>query len=289
LDAFNSVAIEFHAGDSESPDRYPVKLRCAAGKAFSISSPSSFGESRRMAAFLAGLLRIPLADATTDHETILSPEHAADTLQQRLRTPAAAGEEPPLPSAMLSRVDRSATEAVITIPRRVEPFAGVIALFATAMIVFLLAPIFRSAWSRHGTPFGFTMLLVWILVFAILPLVSVAFAFGIVRNPVIVRVSPAAVRIERRGLLGTSTQIVAAEEILDVDSSAVHGIFQANPRTGPPRPAAASSYAKFLSSKGIVIKTRTGLVEFGGGLTATELAYLVWLIRKSLAVPSARF
>lgn len=286
LDEFHSVAIELHAGDSESPDRYPVKLLSSAGEPFTISSPADFGESRRLAEFLVRLLRIPLADATTEHETVLSPEHAADNIQQRLKTPGGAGEEPPLPARMRSHVDRSSTEMIITIPRRVAPFAGVVGLLGAAVIFFLPAPAFRNAWSRYGLSMSFSMLLVGVLVFAILPLVSVAIAFGFVRNTVIVRVSPLALTIDQRGVLRTSSRTIAAADILDVDSSAVHGIFQANQRGGSLAPAAASPHARLFPSKGVVIKTRESLVEFGGGLSAAELGYLIWLIRKSLAAPS---
>src|SRR5260370_36010021 len=84
LSEFNSVVIGFELGDSDSPDRYPVRLRTTTANDFVIYSPAQFVQARTQAEFLSRFLRLPLADATTDHQVIVSPERASDTLQAHL-------------------------------------------------------------------------------------------------------------------------------------------------------------------------------------------------------------
>jgi hypothetical protein len=113
---FSAVVIAFQAGDSDSADRYPVRLRALTGKDFDISSPTQFAESRKLAEYLSRAVRLPLADAITDHETIAPPERAADPLRERLRSAGPQEERAMPPSGMRSEVSTSRGYASIVIP-----------------------------------------------------------------------------------------------------------------------------------------------------------------------------
>jgi hypothetical protein len=123
-DEFNTIVIAFVPGDAESQDRYPVRLRAIAGKDFTVSSPTQFGESRRQAEFLSRELRFPLADETTEHEVVVAPEHAGETLQQRLRHAGTTAARPAAPLKMRFTVTESPAETTVVIPRRISRVAG---------------------------------------------------------------------------------------------------------------------------------------------------------------------
>ena len=77
LSEFNAVVIVHQAGDSDSGERYPVRLRSITGRDFVVSNPTEFGPSRSQAEYLSFFLRLPLVDTSTDHYTVIEPERAA--------------------------------------------------------------------------------------------------------------------------------------------------------------------------------------------------------------------
>src|SRR5579862_3123140 len=138
---FNAVLIDFQRGDSESPDCFPVRLRAITGKNLTISSPTDFGQARQQAAFLAGLLRFPLADATTEHEVVLTAEQAGASLQERSRSAVGPAEQLAPPPVIRSRVSELGRETIITIPKRMSRTAGAAAGIVAGLMLLIVAPI----------------------------------------------------------------------------------------------------------------------------------------------------
>jgi hypothetical protein len=43
-----------------------------------------------------------------------------------------------------------------------------------------------------------------------------------------------------------------------------------------------AAFKKYMPTKGIIVKSRQGLVTFGEGLTSEELRYLKWVLTRAL-------
>ncbi len=191
---FNAVLIDFQRGDSDSPDCYPVRLRAITGKNLSISSPTDFGQAREQAEFLVRLLRFPLADATTEHEVILTPEQVGASLQERLSSavgPADRFSAPPFsaPPGMRSRVSELGRETIITIPKYMSRTAGAAAGTVAGLMLLIVAPVLWRLMSPGDSHSGPRLIFFAFLIFffGILPLVASATAFGLIHNQSIMR------------------------------------------------------------------------------------------------------
>ena len=92
---------------SDPPVRYPVRLRAVSGRDFAIREPLQFAEGRKLAEYLSRFLHLPLADTTTDHETVVRPEQAGDNLRDRLLRGEGESEREIPPARMLSKVTES--------------------------------------------------------------------------------------------------------------------------------------------------------------------------------------
>lgn len=287
LAEFNAIVIGFQVGDSESVDRYPVRLRAIAGKDFTISSPAQFAESRTQAEYLARLLRLPMTDVTTEHEVILAPERAGETLQQRLK--GATVETPPAHASMRSSIDQSGGETTIVIPRRTSLAGGVISAVVGSVGLIIVAPTLWRLLSTPGAPFNARLPFLGFILFffGVLPLASAAAAFGLIRGKIVVRASISGLVIER-GAGRARTETILAADILDIDYSTMQGIVESTRRSvaGPNKPPVqgpALTLLKHLPNKGVIVKCRSGLITFGEGLPAEELGFLVWTLKRSLA------
>jgi hypothetical protein len=107
LSEFTATVISFDPEGSDSPDRYPVRLRAASGKDVVITTRLQFSEARKHAEYLSRSLGLPLADTTTDHETVVSPAKAGYSLRDLLVSGDAESERPMPPLRMLSKVTES--------------------------------------------------------------------------------------------------------------------------------------------------------------------------------------
>jgi hypothetical protein len=287
---FDTVLIDFQRGDSESPDCYPVRLRAITGKNLTISSPTDFGKARQQAEFLARLLRLPLADATTEHEVVLTPEQAGASLQERSSSAVGPGEQLATPRVMRSRVSELGRETIITIPRRMSRTAGAAAGIVAGLMLLIVAPVLWRLMSPGDSHAGPRLILFAFLIFffGVLPLVASATAFGLIRNQVVVTASPDGLIIERQGISRVRSETIPASEILDVDYSTVRGILDAQRASQPGAagqnvPRAVAALVSLVPNKGIIVKTRRALISLGEGLSSDELKYLARVLKRSLA------
>lgn len=252
LSEFNAVMVSFLRGNSESPDCYPLRLRAIAGKDFTVTKPGSFTESRRQAEYLARSLRLPLVDATTDHETTVAPDHAGDSLGERI------GKVPPLPVAAMppslrSRVEESAGRLRIEIPARQSPIGLVFVAVFLGVMGSILLPVLRKTVQRDGSVDRWALFLL-----AALPAVAVILhLIGSRRAKMLITASAQEIEIARRG---AAARRVASSEILDVDQGSA----------GPMQPC-------------VVVKTRGERITFGEALPEAELSYLVDRLRRTLS------
>jgi hypothetical protein len=291
---FNAVLIDFQRGGSESPDCYPVRLRAITGKNLTISSPTDFGQARQQAEFLSRLLRFPLADATTDHEVVLTPELAGASLQERSSSAVGPAEPLATPPAMRSRVSELGHETIITIPKRMSPAAGAAAGIVACLMLLIVAPVLWRLMSPGDSHSGPRLIFFAFLIFffGILPLVASATAFGLIRNQVVVTASPAGLIIERQGMSRVRSETIPASEILDLDYSTMQGILGAQraaqraslPGAGGQNvPRVVAALGRLVPNKGIIVKTRRALISLGEGLSSDELCYLARVLKRSLA------
>jgi hypothetical protein len=128
------------------------------------------------------------------------------------------------------------------------------------------------------------------LIFGVLAIASrVNLRVGSKRRKTTVHASPSGLVIERRGLWRTPLKAVSASDILDIDQSTFESTLKwaRNSVTTVMAPGAVSqgllaTLRKWIPTKGIVVKSRQELITFGGGLPASELQYLRWVLRRAL-------
>jgi hypothetical protein len=292
---FNAVLIDLRRGDSESPDCYPVRLRAITGKNLTISSLTDFGKARQQAEFLARLLRFPLADMTTEHEVVLTPEQVGASLQERSSSAVDSAEQLATPPLMRSHVSELGQETTITIPKRISRTAGTAAGIVAGLMLLIVAPVLWRLISRSDSHSGSRLIFFafLILFFGILPLFASAAAFGLVRNQVVVTASPAGLIIERQGLSRVSSETIPASDILDIDYNTMQGLLEAQRASqgaspfgaaGQNVPRVIAALRCLMPNQGVVVKTRRTLISLGEGLSSDELRYLSQVLKRSLAV-----
>jgi hypothetical protein len=287
LSEFSAIVISRHPGDSESAETYPVTLRASHGKDAAIVQPLRFADSLATAEYLARALGLQLVDATTDHEAVVSPERIGESLPDRLSR-ASAGRPPQHPPSMRSDVTESASETRIVIPgggRTIEGYAGVF----LPILVFFLAMLFAIPFLvKSAKPL--TLLCVLLLLFgAPTVLTSVRFMISGKRKRITITSSGAGLVIEQPGSGRTQPTVIPAKDVLDVDYSTFESAVASARRSVYPARVQSPGDERFLGTlkklvpnPGIVIKSRSGLITIGEGLSSDELQYLVWLIRKAL-------
>ena len=306
---FNEVCLRFHAGDSDSVDRYPVLLRAARGGSdLEIYSSTNYGEARERAVFLARFLKLPLTDTSTEHPELL---HAVPG-QEALRPTFATAESAPQafrPQFMRSQVEESGESAQITIPGPgfrlamllglVIPF-GILAYATTGLI-----PFFRRTHTPEPVQHAFLGFLLF--VFGVLPLLSFAHkVLTALRGHTRMIISPEGLTIENRGALFTRRTRIPAAEILGLDYSTSGGLLararseaerrlqqgSVQPWQMGARPDSLPSWveklARLAKSKGITVKSKAGLLNFAAGLPDDEVGYLYTIVKRALDPEKSR-
>ena len=303
LNEFTGVLLAVES-DSDSVDGYPVRLRARTGKDLAICSSPQFGESRGRAEFLARFLHLDLVDRSTDHELVLSPERAGETLQERLRAGHLQPEREVRPMAMRSEVDESAGQVRLVIPGYrwgTAPFA--IGAAIPIAIALSLVPTLTRNFHRTGAPHSSQLVLLagLIFCFGFLPLLGVIYGvLSSVRSRTVVTASRTGILIDRHGIWRTRSTLIPADAILALDYSTVDSILDSaaysveqdarkagkavsNFSSGAGGSRVFAAMKKWVPSKGIIVKSRLGLFVFGEGLPGEELRYLQSIIARALA------
>ena len=282
LGEFNSVVIALET-DSDSADKYPIRLRASTGKDLVVCSSIKYEESLQRAEFLARFLQLPLTDTITDHETVASPQHIGETLQQRLRSGALKAGNPARPAPMRCEVREELGQTTVVIPGGKSRAAALVFLVLPIVLIVFLGGLGRF-FTRTQTPLPvqFVFMGFLVLILGVAPLVAALnTGMSAIRSGTTLTVSSSGLLIERRGAWSTKAEYFAAEDIFDLDESTFQGTLESTRRTHPEasaNPVVNSPVFTWLASKlptkGLIVKSRRGLVTFGEGLPREELEFL---------------
>lgn len=255
LAEFSSVVVSFEAGDSDSSDKYPVRLKSVSGPDFAVTSPIRFEESHAQAHYLANFLRLPFVDASTEHPSGTPLEH------------------PPRPADTRSEVTESSRYARIIISGRRSPIPALASALIPVGILLYLFPALWQFFLRTQTPeaVGFVFLAFLGFGFVFLPLLGIVNSVrSALRSQTVITASADGLEVESQGAWRTRTIHIAAPDILGIDynTAAASGL-----------PAALH---KFIATKGLIVKSTSGLHRFGERLSDDELRYLSSVLRRVL-------
>jgi hypothetical protein len=293
LSDFAVVRIRFEAGDSDTTDRYPVTLQGRADRAdTTLSSPTDYAVAREQAQFASGFLRLPLVDATTDHEAVVSAggETTASSQSRAARPP-----------FMKSEVEQTRGQVRIVIPGpRFQPHI-LLGLFIPVALAGYFVPGLLEFFERTGTP-GYVQVFFAgfiLLFFGVLP--AIGTFNGIIRSirgRTTVEATAAGIRIEEQGAWRRRATVIPAAEIFGLDYGLAETSLRAYARAhaerfrrpqpvgklpGPaPAGGAPAWMRRLVTSRGVQVKCRQGIVPFGAGLPDDEVRYLHALVESAL-------
>ena len=227
LPDYDGVRFRFEEGDSDTADRYPIALTGRAGRPdFALTSPVDYAAAREQAGFLANFLRVPLVDATTDHETVVAGA-AAVLPGSRGSTFAEHAARPPF---MRSTVEQSRGRVKIVIP---GPGFRLHLLLGFALPVFFLwfvIPDMLEFFDRTRTPAyvqtAFTGFI--LLFFGVLPAVgAINRVIRASRSRTSVEASAEGIRIEEQRAWRKRTTVIPAAGIFGVDYNSAENALRA--------------------------------------------------------------
>jgi hypothetical protein len=242
-------------------------------------------------------------DATTDHQAVSAAERVDATFQERLQAGDDRGEEAARPFRMRSEVRESSRGVEILLPGPGFRPAALIGPAVSLGILAYLAPGLLEFFRRSRTPEGVQMVFfaALLLILLVLPLLSVAKAVLLARRGrTLVTASPEGLVIEERTAWRTGITRVPAADILGLDYGtaetalqiARRGAEERAARAGRPLPGTPGSgrepspwlllVRRLVTSKGIIVKSRTRLFAFGAGLPDEEIRYLHTAIGRAL-------
>ena len=289
LSEFNSVTLLLQINSSNSTNgqsvpitHYPVLLSAVGdGKSIVINDLNDFGQAYALASQLAGFLRIPLEDLTSDHPLEVTPADIAHPLQARLHADAGLSASLTPPATLQSQVQGIADGVQISIPGQMP--ARLVYYFSLAAVVFglfiIAFPIRGFLQSVHPPAevqyfaYGITLL------FICSPLFSYGKAVLIARaTRTIISVEHQLISIE--GYLGKERKhriLIPISDILDIDYSIARDPLRSS------APGWIALLSQMAGSRGISIKAISGIFTFGVGLPDIEVEYLAALVKKTLA------
>ena len=292
LSDFDAVRVRFEEGDSDTADRYPVALTGKAGRPDQpLTSPVDYAAAQEQAGFAAGFLRLPLVDATTDHETVVAVGGggSGSAGEGYSFAPGGHAARPPF---MRSEVEQSRGRVRVVIPG--SGFRPQILLGFSLPVFFawFFVPELLEFFDRTHTPaYVQTFFTGFILLFfGLLPAIgTINGVIRSVRGRTVVVASPEGIRIEEQGAWRRRATVLPAGEIFGIDYSSAENSLSAygrerEARRRRPHPAGSASPSapggpppwlrRLVKSKGVQVKCRQGIVAFGAGLPDDEVRYL---------------
>jgi hypothetical protein len=304
LGDYSTVTLAFVRGDSDSADKYPIGLKGNTVVPLPLCSPTQFAEARQIAGAVARHLGLDIEDTSTDHPARVTASEVDATLRDRLRLTGSAPGAVARPAIMKSEVSDAADGVMrIAIPMPpLHPLAVIGGFFPAVIAMSMLTWLGFFSTPRPLAPIEWVFGGLLFAGFGVLPSASVVGRW--IRSRVgraIVTVSAQELRVEERGIFRTRTiTALSASDILDVDYSTKESVMTSARRsteaevstmrqtrststTGPNTEWVFAVLSRFLTGKGIVVKTRTGLTTFGEGLADDEIQYLHAIVRRTLA------
>lgn len=309
-----AVVLHREEGDSDSADTWPVALRTRSAGELPLSSGTDYAAARAKAEAVARYLGVPLVDATTPRPSEAAIGRVGASLGERLRDGDEAAPDFPRPVRPRSQVTEHRGSAEIVLPA--PPFARgrLVLVAATGGVFAWAAPGILRFFEATGTPGGVQVAALGFIAFVFV-VVPVAGALGdllrSVRGGTVVTVSPEGIVIEERGAWRSRFTRIAAEDVLGLDHATTDdamaeawaegrrrvGSRQRAPASGPTPPPTPSSnppipggrepgwaraVRRLVPSKGVIVKTRSGLVPLGAGLPDDEVRWLHGVVARGL-------
>jgi len=304
LAEYNNVCVRLEAGDSDTSDRYPVYLEStASGRKLLLVSSAQYAESYRRAEQIAKFLRFPLEDAATEHaRTIPAAATRIGAAKTGMRE-SNKEETAPRPLLMRSRVEESDGEVRITIPARGFEFSRLVSLAVSVCIMVYLVPRVVSFFRRTQTPEHIEriFLAVAVIFFLVLPVIAVLKAvIRAARARTLVIAGAGGITIEYQDAWAVRKTVISSGDILDIDygtaasvlSSATDSSMERLRRYHGPEVSVPDFISRqtgwygmlnrFAKSKGVVVKSKKGLFDFGASLPDDEVFYLYSLIKRAI-------
>jgi len=299
---YDRVFLRFEEGDSDTADRYPVTLQGKGGRPdLALSSTADYASSREQAGFIAGFLRLPLVDASTDHEVVIAPDQASTPADQA-RPSADLGERAARPPFMRSQVEQSGGKVRIVVPGPgFRPHLLLGFVLPAAILGWLIPGLLEFFWKTHTPEYVQIFFVGFILLFFCL-LPSISTVNGIIRSirgRTTIDAAPDGITIDEQAAWRNRVTFLPAGEIFGIDYGAAETALRsitrsARERYARSRPAATASpitpsgsgwLGRLVKSKGVLVKCKKGIVAFGAGLPEDEVRYLYALVKHALAEP----
>lgn len=294
LDDYHKVVIKYDAGDSDSPESFPVALTSdTGGKQLDMCSFGNYGSSFEQAKLLSTFLRLPLEDTTTDHADTVKPESIAS--EESLITPEKGDEISIPPEFMKCRISEDNGTLQIGIPGPAFKKSSFIGLVFPVLILYFIGFPLLDFFNRTHTPQFVSMIFLGFigLFFVLLPVIQMIKAFiNSKRSIMMVQVDAQNITITNLLATWNKTRIIPKTDIVGIDygtrDSAVSAAWKmkdkdvksggiSSPYASPPWWIGALQ--RLSRSKGINIKSKQGMFSFGAGLPDDEVYHLYTLIR----------
>jgi hypothetical protein len=300
-----AVVVTFDEGDSDTSDKFPVRIRRQSGSTHLLSTANDYAGAMKLATAAARVLHLNIEDASTDHRTTLTTVEVELSVNERawrghdrIREPASR------PAATRVEVTDEAGHTRIVVPHKPQPAVLLVVTLAFAVFplwfVAPLATFFRNTKTPDAVGLVFLGFLTFF--FGVLPALIVLNGYlrGR-RGATIVTVSADRLVVEQRGAWRTTaTASLAASDIFDVDYSTSTSLATAARRAGeeayadargtPPAGAIGprterilNRLTAFAKGRGVTVKSRSGLTNFGRELSDAEIRYLYSLVWQRLS------
>jgi hypothetical protein len=235
---------------------------------------------------------------------VIGADRVDESFQERVRAGETQREDAARPLRMRCQVRESSRAVEIVLPGPGFGWARLVGPAVSIGILTYVGPDLLQFFRRTRTPetvqiafFGFAVLL--FVVPSLLGLLrGVLLA---IRGRTLVTASPEGIVVEEQGAWRVKTTRIPAPEILGLDygtaGATIHAaqhavedrVKQDGPRTAQSlgRQGAALKWVslmqRLVTSRGIIVKTRGGLVTIGAGLPDDEVRYLHALVTRALA------
>ncbi|MBI5022130.1 MAG: hypothetical protein HZB59_11905 [Ignavibacteriales bacterium] len=295
---FRAVEIHLRSGDSKTSDQFPVTLKMRAGKDFPLFSSTEYGKSYDQGTMIAKFIRLPLEDHTTDHPTTLAPDAIIDKSKELFDSTVRLSDDIPKPVSMQSRIEEIPDGKRITIPLILPKSLRAIEILIPLIFLIFIIPNLIPFFRHSNTPDAISDIFIAFIVlfFILIPIFRMIFAIhSRKKSGTILTLTSSQIVVEEKKVRRSRTKIIPSDEIIGIDystkqsiidsaqSSMDHGTNQQYGTTtgGYPQPKWISFLTKFIRSKGITIKSKSGFYTFGAGLPDDEVLYLYSILKKN--------
>jgi len=305
IEDHEAVVLRRDEGDSDSADTWPVLLRARSGTDLVLSRETDFAKARGQAEEVARYLGFPLVDATTRQVSEAAADRVGASFRERLRDGDQEVWAPSRPPRLRSQVREHHSGAEIVIPGPGFARSRLVMLAASGTVFAWAAPGILRFFDATRTPHGVQMAALGFLgfFFVVLPLLGVVNELArSQRARTVVEVSSTGIVVEERGAWRSRFTRVSADDILGLDYGTTDDALAAagadarrrlehSGRRPPPlipggrEPGWARALRRLVPSKGVIVKTRSGLIPVGAGLPDDEVRWLHAVVARALGAP----